>query len=82
MTYGQGAKMALPIYGYYMDKVYNDPKIIFPRLDFIRPADYDSLSYDCIDIETPEEYVLKKQKQLQQQNQEPQFHDSLVPWEF
>jgi len=83
MTYGQGAKMALPIYGYYMDKVYHDPKIIFPRLDFIRPADYDSLSYDCNDFVTPEEFVLKKQKQMQQQqNQEPQFHDSLVPWEF
>jgi len=88
MTYGQGAKMALPIYGYYMDKVYHDPKIIFPRLDFIRPADYDSLSYDCNDFVTPEEYVSntiwqKEQDRIKQEEyQEPQFHDSLVPWEY
>ena len=27
MAYGQGAKAALPIYGLYMKKVYNDPKL-------------------------------------------------------
>jgi len=75
MTYGQGARMALPIYGYYMDKVYKDPKIVLSRLDFIRPADYDSLSYDCIDIPTPEEYLLNQQ-------QKTLFNDSLVPFVF
>lgn len=74
MTYGQGAKMALPIYGYYMEQVYKDPKIALSRLDFVRPADYDSLSYDCIDIITPEDYRLNQQKQI--------FNDSLVPFEF
>ena len=75
MTYGQGARMALPIYGYYMEKVYKDPKIVLSRLDFIRPADYDSLSYDCIDIPTPEEYLLNQQ-------QKTLFNDSLVPFIF
>ena len=87
MTYGQGAKMALPIYGYYMDKVYHDPKIIFPRLDFIRPADYDSLSYDCIDIETPEEYIERVRGGKIPDPppippKPPVFYDSLVPWEY
>jgi len=75
MTYGQGARMALPIYGYYMEKVYKDPKIAFSRLDFMRPADYDSLSYDCIEIQTPEQYRLNQQ-------QKTLFNDSLVPFIF
>ena len=75
MTYGQGARMALPIYGYYMEKVYKDPKIAFSRLDFMRPADYDSLSYDCIEIQTPEQYRLNQQQQTL-------FNDSLVPFIF
>ena len=75
MTYGQGARMALPIYGYYMEKVYKDPKIALSRLDFMRPADYDSLSYDCIEILTPEQYLLNQQQQTL-------FNDSLVPFIF
>ena len=75
MTYGQGARMALPIYGYYMEKVYKDPKIALSRLDFMRPADYDSLSYDCIEIQTPEQYRLNQQ-------QKTLFNDSLVPFIF
>ncbi len=35
---GQGANMALPIYGYYMNKVYADPKIEISTGDFERPA--------------------------------------------
>ena len=37
MTYGQGAAMALPIFGLYMEKIYKDPKIKFYRGDFDRP---------------------------------------------
>ncbi len=37
MTYGQGAAMALPIFGLYMEKIYRDPKIKFYRGDFERP---------------------------------------------
>lgn len=37
MTYGQGAAMALPIFGLYMEKIYKDPKIKFYRGDFERP---------------------------------------------
>ena len=37
MTYGQGAAMALPIFGLYMEKIYKDPRIKFYRGDFDRP---------------------------------------------
>ncbi len=37
MTYGQGAAMALPIFGLYMEKIYRDPSIKFYRGDFDRP---------------------------------------------
>ena len=37
MTFGQGAAMALPIFGLYMEKIYKDPKIKFYRGDFERP---------------------------------------------
>ncbi len=37
MTYGQGAAMALPIFGLYMKKIYEDPSIKFYRGDFDRP---------------------------------------------
>ena len=38
MTFGQGAAQALPIFGYFMQKVYQDPAIKFYRGDFERPA--------------------------------------------
>jgi len=38
MTYGQGAAMALPIFGLYMEKIYRDGKLNFYRGDFDRPS--------------------------------------------
>lgn len=37
MSYGQGAAMALPIFGLYMKKIYEDANIKFYRGDFERP---------------------------------------------
>jgi len=54
MNYGQGARMALPIYGYYMEKVYKDPVIGLSTRDFPIPTDYDPLAYDCTEIPMPE----------------------------
>jgi penicillin-binding protein 1A len=54
MNYGQGARMALPIYGYYMGKVYKDPIIGLTTRDFDIPEDYDSGVYDCTDAPEPE----------------------------
>jgi penicillin-binding protein 1A len=47
MQWGQGARLALPIYGYFMQKVYKDPKIGLPTTDFEQPASYDPKLFSC-----------------------------------
>lgn len=47
MEWGQGARMALPIYGYYMQKVYKDPVIGLSTTDFEVPASYDPAMFSC-----------------------------------
>ncbi len=47
MTWGQGARMALPIYGYYMQSVYKDPKIKISTGDFDRPPTYTEEQFSC-----------------------------------
>lgn len=47
MTWGQGARMALPIYGYYMQKVYKDPIVALSTLDFKQPKSYDPNQFSC-----------------------------------
>jgi len=43
---GQGARAALPIYGYYMQRAYRD-KIFSTTEDFRQPSDYDPTMFDC-----------------------------------
>ncbi len=47
MKWGQGARMALPIYGYYMQKVYKDKNIKISQQDFPVPVNYDLEKYKC-----------------------------------
>lgn len=47
MEWGQGARMALPIYGYYMQKVYKDAKLKISTADFEQPLNYDPMLFDC-----------------------------------
>ncbi|MGB0932882.1 MAG: transglycosylase domain-containing protein [Lishizhenia sp.] len=47
MLWGQGARMALPIYGYYMQKVYKDPKLKIATGDFEVPVNYQNSMYNC-----------------------------------
>ncbi len=47
MTWGQGARMALPIYGYYMQKVYKDKKIKISKEDFEAPIGFDPSFFEC-----------------------------------
>lgn len=54
MTWGQGGRMALPIYGYYMQRVYKDPVIALSTRDFEAPSDYDPAVYDCTVAPQPE----------------------------
>jgi penicillin-binding protein 1A len=50
MNFGQGARMALPIYGLYMKQVYKDAHIGLSTLDFAEPPDYDPKKYECADV--------------------------------
>ena len=45
--WGQGARMALPIYGYYMQEVYKDKSIKISKKDFEAPAFYDNSKFNC-----------------------------------
>lgn len=47
MAYGQGARMALPIFGYYMQKVYKDQKLGISQADFAVPITYDPSVFAC-----------------------------------
>lgn len=47
MEWGQGARMALPIFGYYMQKAYKDKKLNLSQEDFIVPIGYDPEVYSC-----------------------------------
>ncbi len=44
---GQGANMALPIYGYYMNKVYADSTIAISKGDFTKPDGIGELDMNC-----------------------------------
>ncbi len=44
---GQGAAVALPIYGYFMNSVYKDPKLKISTSDFNRPKNYDPAQFSC-----------------------------------
>ena len=46
--YGQGANTALPVWGYYMQKVKADTKLNYPDRDFDRPDKPLSIELDCI----------------------------------
>ena len=54
MNWGQGARMALPIYGYYMQQAYKDHILALSSEDFAEPPDYDPNTYDCTEAPDPE----------------------------
>ncbi len=47
MAWGQGARMALPIYGYYMQKVYADKRLNLSTENFSVPDDYNPEEFKC-----------------------------------
>lgn len=47
MTWGQGARMALPIFGYYMQKAYKDTDLNLSREDFEAPIGFDESEFNC-----------------------------------
>ena len=50
---GQGARMALPIYGYYMQKVYADNGIKLSIEDFKKPSNYIPERFKCKEENRP-----------------------------
>lgn len=48
---GQGARTAMPIYGYYMNKIYKDPKIGISTTDFKKPKDFDESTFNLTGAE-------------------------------
>ncbi len=53
-AYGQGANMALPIWGYYMNKVYEDSTINISTEDFERPDNHVDIFSNCKNMEDTE----------------------------
>lgn len=47
MTWGQGGRMALPIFGYYMQKAYANPKLRLTEGDFVKPEHYNESEFNC-----------------------------------
>jgi len=47
MEYGQGARMALPIWGKFFTRVYADKTIKISKGDFYRPAHMSEIELDC-----------------------------------
>ncbi|MBO4741750.1 MAG: hypothetical protein J5605_08965 [Bacteroidales bacterium] len=62
MTYGQGAAAALPIWGIYMKKIYDNPNINLYKGNFDRPAHL-NVEMDCS----------KYQQEIQQEEYEYNF---------
>lgn len=52
MEWGQGARMALPIYGYMMKGVYEDPNINISTKPFEKPINYENSPYNCSGSDT------------------------------
>ncbi len=56
MTWGQGAAMALPIYGYFMNKCESNPHIGFYKGNFVRPSGV-GFNDDCTAWDKPTDRV-------------------------
>jgi penicillin-binding protein 1A len=64
ITYGQGATAALPIWGYFMEKCYEDPDLLISKDEFQRPENF-SIKVDC--YSAPKE-VVKDSTDTEEQN--------------
>ena len=51
---GQGSRTAMPIYGYFMQEVYKDPKIGISTTDFEKPSNYNEQINGCAGEYLPE----------------------------
>jgi penicillin-binding protein 1A len=49
-AYGQGSRTALPVYGYFMQKVLSDPSLAQYRCKFPKPKQTITREYNCQDV--------------------------------
>lgn len=61
ITYGQGASMALPIWGQFMKSCYNDKELEVSKADFERPEEL-TIAVDCDDSTSSEETIPEEEK--------------------
>ena len=66
ITYGQGATAALPIWGYFMKKCYEDKDLQISKDDFQRPDNF-NIKVDCW---TPQNHKEKDSTTIEEQNPE------------
>lgn len=57
MLWGQGARAALPIYGYFMRNVYADSSLAISTANFVPPANYDPKRFECDDDQVEKEEI-------------------------
>ena len=63
ITYGQGASMALPIWGLYMKKCYEDTSLDISREEFEVPENL-SIKVDCEPIYTEGQPVIEEPEEI------------------
>ncbi len=51
IDWGQGGRMGLPIYGYYMNSVYTDSRLKISTKDFDKPESLLEIEWDCNAVE-------------------------------
>jgi len=50
---GEGSKTALPIFGYFMERVLKDPSLVQYRGKFPKPKEKITVPYECHTVYTP-----------------------------
>jgi penicillin-binding protein 1A len=79
MTLGQGAKMALPMFGYYMQKVYDDYSFGIPVGNFLKPESVNiqtnCAASDTLDFSSPSDSLSNFDSTLYDynKNKDPDF---------
>jgi penicillin-binding protein 1A len=78
MAWGQGARLALPIYGYYMQFLYGDSKIKISKKDFEKPQGFDETKVDCNESYTFSVREIEEDEETKQEKKE----EAVIPDEL
>jgi penicillin-binding protein 1A len=78
MAWGQGARLALPIYGYYMQFLYGDSKVKISKKDFEKPQGFDESKVDCNESYTFSVREIEEEEETKQEKKE----EAVIPEEL